>query len=281
MRAADVRRGEDEAGPMRQRIGFIVIAAMLALGLAPLAASSQPAPPIEQGFSLDARVALNAYQALVEQELAGELVGLKVLAATEEARSGRWARIKGPLTAYSKGEPDAAAVFFARPDGSYFSVEKGLTGESLRDRDYFPGLMAGHDVEGVLVVSKSTGKKSVIVATPIWANGRVIGAFGVSTSVEKLAAQVDRQLGLPKDVVFYALDGQGRTALHRDSTLMFEFPSEMGSETLTDAVREMLSKPDGVVSYEFRGARKTVVFQASKATGWVFALGHATAASAP
>ncbi len=267
---------------MRHNLLLVITGGFLAL--APIAAWSQPdsgpdsAPAAQPHFELDARVALNAYQSLVEQELASELAGLKVLAATEEARTGRWARIKGPLTAYSKGEPDAAAVVFSRPDGSYFSVEKDLTGETLKDRGYFPGLMAGHDVEGALVVSKSTGKRSVIVATPIWADGKVIGALGVSTSVEKLAAQVDRQLGLPKDVVFYALDSQGRTALHRDSGLMFEFPSELGSDTLAEAVREMLSKPEGAVSYEFRGARKTVVFQASKATGWVFALGQTIAA---
>jgi len=266
---------------MRQRISFIVMGTVLAFALAAPPAAPQPAAPIEQGFSLDARVVLNAYQALVEQELAGEILGLKALAATEEARSGRWARIKGPLAAFAEGEPDAAAVVFSRPDGSYFSVEKGLTGETLKDRGYFPGLMAGHDVEGVLVISKSTGKKAVIVATPIWAQGKVIGAFGVSTSVEKLAAQVDRQLGLPKGVVFYALDAQGRTALHRDSALMFEFPSELGSETLSEAVQEMLSKPNGSVTYQFRGARKAVVFQRSEATDWVFALGHTIAAPPP
>lgn len=261
---------------MRHSLPLAVMGGFLAL--APAAAWSAPdsGPVAQPRLELDAHVVLNAYQALVEQELAGELLGLKVLAATEEARSGRWARIKGPLTAFAEGEPDAAAVVFSRPDGSYFSVEKGLTGESLRDRDYFRGLMAGHDVEGALVVSKSTGKRSVIVATPIRANGKVIGALGVSTSVEKLAAQVNKQLDLPRDMALYALDAKGRAALHRDAALMFEFPSELGSDTLTEAVHEMLSKPNGVVSYTFRGVRKTVIFQRSQATGWVFALGAAT-----
>jgi uncharacterized protein YgfB (UPF0149 family) len=59
---------------------------------------------------------------------------------------------------------------------------------------------------------------------------------------------------------------------------MFEFPSEMGSESLHDAVQQMLSKPDVTVQYTFRGAQKTAIFERSKATGWVFVLGFATTA---
>ena len=104
------------------------------------------------------------------------------------------------------------------------------------------------------------------------AGGRVIGALGVSMAMEKAAALVDDKIALPGQVMFYALDGHGQIALHRESTLLFEFATQLGSPTLTDAVAQMLAKPEGEVRYEFQGAQRTAIFKRSEATGWVCAL---------
>lgn len=255
---------------------FPVLAGLFILSLIALPTCARSADAVSSGFTLDSRVALRAYTALVESHFEGILDGAQTLAATGDVQSGDWARIKVPLAVYARGVPTAAAVWFMRPDGSYYTLEKGLTDQNVKDRDYFPHLMTGQDVEGVLVVSRSTGRKSVVIGVPVMKSGKVIGALGVSVSVEKLAAMVDARLKLPAHIVFYALDAKGRTALHRDSHLMFEFPSEQGSETLSGAVKEMLSKPEGVVHYQFRGSARVAVFEASKPTGWVFVLGHSS-----
>lgn len=132
--------------------------------------------------------------------------------------------------------------------------------------------MAGNEVAGDLVVSKSTGQRSAIVAVPVKAGTSIIGALGVSVAMEKVAAQVEAELGLPQAVMFYALDRSGEIALHRQSRLLFEFASEFGSPTLNEAVKEMLAKPEGIVHYEFENAARTAIFKRSDMTGWVFAL---------
>jgi len=76
-------------------------------------------------------------------------------------------------------------------------------------------------------------------------------------------------------VIFYALDAQGRTALHSEESLMFQFPSDIGDDSLKAAVRTMLTEPAGTQRYTFRGSHRTVIFEKSPATGWVFALGMA------
>ena len=224
------------------------------------------------GPTLEPTVGLNAYAALVDQEFAHTRSALRTLAASENARSGDWGRIRGPLAILAEGEPTSAAVWFARPDGSYFAVDGGLTGQNLKTRAYFPKLMSGEEVFGDLVVSRTTGKRSAIFAVPIRAGGRVVGALGVSVSMEKVAARVEDDLRLPKEVMFYALDGAGQIALHRESRLLFEFATGLGSPTLNQAVREMLAKPEGVVRYEFEGAQRTAIFKRSAETHWVFAL---------
>lgn len=223
-------------------------------------------------FALDPAVSLNAYAALVGQGFEQVRNGLRVLAASENAASGDWNRIKGPLAILARGMPASAAVWFVRPDGSYFTVEGGLTAQNLKNRDYFPKLMAGKEVAGDLIISKSTGKRSTIVAVPIMAGNRTIGALGVSMAMEKVAALIENDLRFPPDVMFYALDHSGQIALHRESKLLFEFTSELGSPTVNEAVKEMLAKPAGIVHYQFEGARRTAMFKRSDKTGWVFAL---------
>ena len=233
-----------------------------------------PAQEADAGFELDARVTLDAVRATVEARLEGVRATLDALAATDAARSADWSRIREPLEVVATGTAELAAVWFARPDGSYFSVEKGLTGATLRDRDYFPALLAGRDVVGALVISKSTGARSVIVAVPVLTGGEVVGAIGASIDVVKLAATLDQAIRFPSNVIFYALDERGQTALHRASDLIFAFPSDMGSPTLSGAVRTMLAEREGVVSYDYAGGPRTALFVRSGSTGWVFVLGH-------
>lgn len=255
---------------MTKRLSFFFMFMAIALLLLPAASQAENT---SQTFPIDARVGLNGLEGLIEQQLNFTLASLKALAATEDATSGDWNRMRPPLEKLATGMPAQAAIWFARPDGAYFTVEKGLTDQNLKDRTYFPRLMGGEDIHGELVVSKSTGKKSAIVATPLTKDGRVIGALGMSVSDEALSAIVQDTLRLPGEIVFYALDQRGQTALHRDSKLMFEFPSEMGSPSLASAVKTMLTEPQGAIEYEFRGKKKLVIFKRSVSTGWVFAVG--------
>lgn len=242
-----------------------------ALVLLPLFAFNAIAHAEEQ-FALSPGIGLNAFAALVDQQLDSARNGLRILAATENVTSGDWDRMKTPLAQFAKGHPTSAAVWFARPDGSYFTVESGLTTQNLKDRAYFPTLIAGQEVAGDLVVSKSTGERSVITAVPVLQNAHVIGAVGASIALEKVATLIENALHLPSQVMFYALDPQGQIALHRESGLLFEFVTDLGSPTLTSAVKEMLAKPEGAVHYEFQGAEREAIFKKSGTTGWIYAL---------
>jgi C4-dicarboxylate-specific signal transduction histidine kinase len=186
----------------------------------------------------------------------------------------------GLLSSLGANDIPANAIWFVIPDGFYYTVEKGFTGLNLSDRSYFPGLMAGQSVLGTLVVSRSTGKRSVIIAEPVHFADQVIGAVGVSYSVDQLSLEINEAMQLPPAAVFYALDMNGQTALHSDPTLMFQYPSDMGSDSLRSAVATMLSEQSGTVEYIFRDMHKTVLFERSAVLGWVFALGFSEPATA-
>jgi methyl-accepting chemotaxis protein len=248
---------------------FAILVSFLAL----TSAGGTQAAPAGQDFVLDVRVTLDAYRAAVDARLEGIARAVRLFAATGEARSGEWSRIRGPLAVLDATLPERAAVWFTTADGTLFTVEKGSTGETLRDRAYFPSLLEGRDVVGALVISKSTGKRSVIVASPVISDGKVTGSIGVSLDAVKLAAAIDQSIRFPPEVVFYVLDERGQTALHRAGELIFVFPSDVGSPTLGAAVKTMLAQPEGVVHYQYAGSDKTAVFERSRLTGWVFVLG--------
>jgi hypothetical protein len=166
-----------------------------------------------------------------------------------------------------------AAVFYALPDGSYYTVEKGKTDQNIKDRAYFPKVMAGMPTLGDLVVSRSTGKKVMVATVPVKPGGSVIGVLGVSIDLDKLSTLLSHEMQLPPNMVLYAIDGKrGVTALHSVTRLILEEPAKQKSETLQRAAKEMLSKEEGIVTYEFEGARKTAYFRTSPLTGWRFAL---------
>lgn len=247
-----------------------VLASGVLLPLAGLgAARAQTADP---AVTVDGRLVLQAYRSLVDEHLSGVLRALKALAATSDAASGDWERIKPALVQLGQTLPTAAAVWFMAPDGRYHTVAGGLSAETLRDREYFPGLVAGQDVRAALVVSKATGHRSIVVAAPVWRDGKVVAAIGVSDRTRLVSELVDSRSQLPADLLVYALDAQGRTVIHRDPDLMFEFPAQIGDASLKAAVTTILGQDSGQVAYVYAGQRKTALFDRSAVTGWKFVL---------
>jgi hypothetical protein len=263
-------------GECLMKIVRITLFLLFVLSLPAIAAEERSPVQEKTGVNTaELRLLLNSFVALGEGHLESVRHGLELIAATEEARSGEWEKMKGLLAEFGRSGIKAAAVWFMLPDGSYYTVEKGLTGLSLTDVSFFPRLMAGEEITGYLAFSKSTGKRSAIVAVPIKKNGKVIGALGTSLSVEDISRMIDEKMGLPENMIFYALDQKGQTSLHRVSAMLFAYPSDIGSKSLKKTVSEMLAKPEGVVTYDFYGERR-VVFKKAPLTGWVFAIGVVT-----
>ena len=245
-------------------IGFSIIS--------PAEEAKPPRPPLTNNITMSGDYALCAMISLVENHIKSMANSLDVLAQTTEAKSCDWEKIK-PLLAALKNLDVPSTIFFIRPDSSYFSVEMGLTGQNLKDRDYFPGLMAGEKVKGSLVVSKSTGKKSLVVASPIKNEGKVIGALGASIFLEELSEKVKGEMNFPENVVFFAINKDSETTLNWRPERVFVDPTKQGSESMTKAIKEMLAKDEGMVEYNFQGKQRKVIFRTSTMLDWRFALG--------
>jgi hypothetical protein len=231
--------------------------------------AGQPAP----AFTVDGKVALASLIALGDGHLLKLADSMRILAATAEAQSADWQKIKEPLA--QAGQLNVAALnWFALPDGSYWSVQEGKAAGNLSTRAYFPKVLAGKTVIGDLVVSKATGKSVAIVAVPVMRPDKgVVGVLGASVYLDQLGAQLEHEMGLDDTMIFYSFDAQPLVGLDWDPSLIFVDPTKLGQEDLSQAFREMLTREEGVSRYVFRGKLRTVLFRQSPVTGWRYAFG--------
>lgn len=187
---------------MRMKVAVWLLVSALA-GFLPVRA----AEPLDQ-------LALNAAVSLVDEQLESVLKTLEALAGTSDVRSLDWKVIQPILQRFQQGLEGAA--WFALADGTYYTAEKGLQEQKLGDRPYFPRLLDGERVVGDLVTSRSTGRPVVIAAVPVVHGGKMLGALGASLYLDALGARTYESLGLPEDITFAAVNGEGVVALHRD-----------------------------------------------------------------
>ena len=245
--------------------GLLLCCVLVSLVLVPVLCTAQPAG------AADVQSLLSAFMYYTDLRVRSVQQSLEILASTAEAQSANWDNMKGLLTGYQKSD-SGFVVWFVLPDGSYYTVDKGLMDVKLNDREYFPHLVAGHEVTGSLVVSKSTGQRSAVIAVPVKKGDKVVGAVGASLFLDALSDQVDAILAPPADETFFALAPNGLTTIHRKTDRNFLDPRTLGSETLAAAVNEMLSKPSGEVTYVFDQVTKKAVYRTSSLTGWKFAI---------
>lgn len=246
------------------------------LAALPLAAllGCEGTPTEPQDFMVEGRVALASLMALSDGHLQQIANDFQMLARSEEGRSADWERIRGPLGTVEQLNV-RALMWFALPDGSYWSVQEGRAAGNLSDRPYWPRLMAGQVVIGDLVASRATGKSSAIVAVPVLGEGgAIVGALGSSVYLDSLSLRIKRELDLQPNDIFFSIDATPIGALQDDPEQIFLDPFALDEPELERAIREMLTREEGVVNYRFRGKRRTVLYRKSDVSGWWYAFGH-------
>jgi methyl-accepting chemotaxis protein len=222
-------------------------------------------------FGPDAHAALGAYRGMVEEHTEGIQRTLRVIADSTEAKSGKEAQFKPMLMRLSDNLSTDATAWFVFPDGSYFATEAaGMTDQNLKDRPYFSVLMSGKESFGDLVISKSTGHRSVVIAVPVSSEGKVVGAVGVSLRVRLLSELVDQHMSLPATSYFYALEQDTRIVLHRKAERMFQTPSDVGDEALGEEFKRVLKQDRGTFEYTLQGKKISAIYERSPALGWYF-----------
>jgi len=230
-------------------------------GMTPAAAAALAAPAETQ-----ADLALGILAAETDGQLTAILRPLEVLSVTTDAQSGDWQKIRPLLAALEVKEPDAR-TWYALPDGSYYTVVDGLTSANLKTRSYFPVVLAGRESVGTVVVSYSTGKNAVIVAVPVMDKGTVTGVLGASVYLDTLTDTIRREV--PEPFIFYAIDTEGKFALHSDKGQISRNITTIGpGSSFGRAIGTICAQDSGTVEYDDGGVSYQARFRTYPLAGW-------------
>lgn len=216
--------------------------------------------------SLATNTLLPAFGSLVSSRIHGIAAAMQVLAITEEIEGADWDRIR-PLLVRLEREYPEARFWYARPDGSYYTTVDNLTSATIRDRSYFPGVLAGDTSIGTVVVSKSTGRYTAIVAVPVFGEGQVNGVLGTSIYCDTLEEDLFRNVTLPYGYYAFAVDRNGMPVLDSLADRIFSL------EGIPDAKDNVINSREGDITYRYDGTLHEAVYSTDDLTGWKVGIG--------
>jgi ABC-type uncharacterized transport system substrate-binding protein len=167
---------------------------------------------------MSADTVLNLFLGSFEERVHGIMTSLKILSETPEVKSGEWTTMKPLLSAFN--ENYEGLVIYVLPDGGYYSVQRNWTRLNLSNRGYFPILKNGGNVKGYQVMSRSTGKRSVVFGVPVWREEKITGFVGLSAFFEDWNSELISEFKEIENLHFYAFDAQNTLALTDNTALL-------------------------------------------------------------
>lgn len=209
---------------------------------------------------------LNTATHSLDYLMSNTLASLELIAMTPDAKNGEWKDIKPYLM--NLQQRLNGVYFYILPDGNYYSVDKDFTNLNLSDRAYFNSLFAGKQVKGFDIYSRSSGKKSALIASPIFVDGKVSGALGASVFLDDLHRRLNCQMALPEDYTWFVVNSDGKTMLDRDSDFIFMNVLTQGSRSLKDGMDKALNNTAGSMEYEMGGVVRHAIYQKLPNLDW-------------
>lgn len=190
-------------------------------------------------------------------------ITLDVLSKTEEVKSGDWKRMRELMEEVQK-QDESTLYWFSNPDGSYYTVEKGLTDYNLQERKYFEQLQKEESVYGAVITGYTSLKKSVVVARPVYKGETLVGYLGGSKYTDSLVEYLDMmaQDGVLRS--FYVITAEGEDIIQYN--INEEVAQDLNALMLETGFGLYPMSENSPLEYQY-------VFGPSPETGWLYAVG--------
>ena len=139
-------------------------------------------------------------------------------------------------------------------------------------------MLAGNESVGTVVVSHTTGKNVGVVAVPVRNQGTVTGVLGASVYLDTLTDTLREEV--PEQFVFFAIDTEGKFALHSDKGQISRDIATIGPATsFGKAIATIRAQDAGTVEYDDGGVHYRARFRSSPLTAWRFVVAWPDAGS--
>ncbi len=219
----------------------------------------------------------------VETELAlvaqnnGEAIGrwleehkteLAAIARSPIMVSGNREAMVSYITSEIKNNKLYENIFWTDSKGNYVDTH-GIAGNST-NRPYFKGAIEGNVVISDPILSPTTGKMVVVIATPIKSNGQIVGILAGAINIEDVEKRV---LGITVAQTGYAyvLRKDGMIIVHPNKELVNKANvsnDPNATPALKAAVEKMLKGEKGIASYPYANVEKYLAYAPIAGTPW-------------
>jgi len=217
-------------------------------------------------FSMDISEAIGDTTLFIyafETNLNNLRVTLDVLSKTEEVKSGDWEQMQ-ELIGEIQQQDESILYWFSNPDGSYYTVEKGLTDFSLKEREYFKQLEREEQVYGAVITGYTSLQKSIVVAMPVYRNEKLVGYLGGSKFTDSLIAYLDVMAQNGVDRSFYAITSEGEEIIKYN--INDEVTESLNAIMVETGFGMYPMSENSPLEYQY-------MFGPSPETGWIYAIG--------
>ncbi|WMT40908.1 methyl-accepting chemotaxis protein [Paenibacillus sp. D2_2] len=207
----------------------------------------------------------------VDQYIGQRMAEVKILASTSDIKStDEVAKSK-----FLKNFTESTNVF----DGNTFTNENGVVaadtfesniGVDLSERGYIKSGLEGKDAYSEVVVAKSTGKRSIIVATSVKGeNDKVLGVLTGLVDFEAFMNEYTKDLYIDNGAGYpVVVDSKGVIQLHPNKELIGKKVSEAGVSQDLANILESHGTSSGSTTYKEEGKTFIVVYAPMAQSGY-------------
>jgi len=139
---------------------------------------------------------------------------LEIYANTQVVQSGSWqAKLNYLQSELHKRNDNYFFFFIANHNGDYSTTLEQNAG-NISNRDYFSKVMSGKTVISDPIISKSTGKPIIVIASPI--SGNSLSLLGTAIKINDLSNYINRYTIKNEGIYSFIINGKGNIVAHPD-----------------------------------------------------------------
>ncbi len=195
---------------------------------------------------------------------------VQMLADTDAVRARDMGMLRQYISSRENMFEKYESLFIADRTGSYITIT-GKTG-SIADRDYFYRVMDGETVVEDPLVSKETGNRVIVIASPVKDNtGSIIGLIAGTVEFSQVSDLI-RSARLGDTGYAYMINREGIVVDHPQKELLSTNLLQHETQSLVEITEEMVNGEKGVGYYEFEGIKKIAAYAPLETSDWVMAM---------
>ncbi|MZP30663.1 HAMP domain-containing protein [Heliobacterium undosum] len=200
----------------------------------------------------------------IENVLSARISILHILSQMPEMTSMDPARQLPAMKAAGSQFDDMSGLIVVRPDGQQTVRTEGQL-QNVADRRYFQDLQKGVPlVISEVLISKGTGKPSVIVGVPLKdSQGRFAGGLLGVMNLEKLAT-ITNAVKIGQSGYAFVTDNSGKMLAHPNADMI----RQQSDVSVLPPVQKALQGETGSESYDWEGVRKLAGYAVVSQTKW-------------